>query len=139
MGRLRLIAIVLVIALVAAACGGSDDGDSGDAGETAAAETTAASGDGGGDAAAGEEAYRSTCAACHGADAKGIDGLGKDLHSNAFVIENSDGELVAFLKVGRPASDPDNETGVDMPPKGGNPSLSDEDLQNIVAYLRTLQ
>jgi disulfide bond formation protein DsbB len=140
MGRLRLFVILLVIALAAAACGGSDDGDSGDGGDTAAAaETTAASGDGGGDAAAGEAGYQSTCAACHGADAEGIEGLGKDLHANAFVAENSDGEMVAFLKVGRPASDPANTTGVDMPPKGGNPSLSDEDLQNIVAYLRTLQ
>ena len=43
------------------------------------------------------------------------------------------------IQVGRPAGDPLNDTGVDMPPRGGNPSLSDEDLAHIVAYLRTLQ
>jgi disulfide bond formation protein DsbB len=91
------------------------------------------------DAAAGEAIYLGTCAACHGADATGIDGLGKDLHANTFIIENSNGAMLAFLRVGRPASDPDNDTGVDMPPQGGNPSLSDQDLQNVVAYLRTLQ
>jgi disulfide bond formation protein DsbB len=41
--------------------------------------------------------------------------------------------------VGCSTSDPENTTGVAMPPKGGNPSLSDGDLQNVVAYIRTLQ
>jgi hypothetical protein len=39
---------------------------------------------------------------------------------------------------GRSTTDPANTTGVDMPPKGGTPSLSDEDLTDI-NYLRTLQ
>jgi disulfide bond formation protein DsbB len=92
-----------------------------------------------GDAGEGETAFAGTCTACHGPDAHGMPGLGKDLHANAFVAEKSDEEMVAFLKVGRPASDPLNTTKVDMPPKGGNPALSDEDLLNVVAYLRTLK
>lgn len=32
-----------------------------------------------------------------------------------------------------------NTTGVAMPPKCGNPSLTDQDLADVVAYLRTLQ
>ena len=134
MSRLRLLLIVVVMALVAAACSGSDSSDTTAA---AAADTTAAAGSG--DATHGEELYQGTCAACHGADATGIDGLGKDLHNNDFTNSLTDPELIAFLEVGRPASDPDNTTGVDMPPKGGNPSLTDQDLQDIVAYLRTLQ
>jgi disulfide bond formation protein DsbB len=47
--------------------------------------------------------------------------------------------MLAFLQTGRPASDPLNTTGVDMPPRGGNPAFSDNDLKNIVAYLRTIQ
>ena len=31
-----------------------------------------------------------------------------------------------------------NDRGVDMPPKGGNPGLSDDDLRQVVAYLRSL-
>jgi disulfide bond formation protein DsbB len=46
--------------------------------------------------------------------------------------------LVEFLNTGRPAEHPDNESGITMPPKGGNPSLSDDDLADIAAYLRTL-
>ena len=73
-----------------------------------------------------------------GKDAKGLPKLGKNLHDNEFTKSQSDAELVEFLKVGRQANHPLNETGVDMPPKGGDPSISDEDLVNVVAFLRTL-
>jgi mono/diheme cytochrome c family protein len=88
---------------------------------------------------AGSKAFQSTCATCHGRDANGLPKLGKGLLMNPFVIEKTDEELVAFLKTGRRAGDPLNTTGVDMPPKGGNPALTDEDLVALVAYLRTLQ
>jgi disulfide bond formation protein DsbB len=65
--------------------------------------------------------------------------LGKDLTVSQFVKDNSDAEMVAFLLVGRPASDPLNTVGVDMPPKGGNPALTDQDLLDIVSYVRSLQ
>lgn len=91
-----------------------------------------------GDPAAGQQAYTSTCVACHGQDAKGVTGLGKDLTTSTFLADQTDEEMLAFLLVGRQASDPLNTTGVDMPPKGGNPALSEDDLKNIVAYLRTL-
>lgn len=79
------------------------------------------------------------CAGCHGPDATGIEGLGKNLRTSEFLKGLSDAEAVAFLKVGRPASDPLNTTGVDMPPKGGDPTLDDQGLADVVAYLRTLQ
>lgn len=91
-----------------------------------------------GDAAAGQTAFQGTCVSCHGPDAKGLPGLGKDLTTSSFVKEKTDAELVAFIKQGRPTGDPLNTTGVEMPPKGGNPVLTDADLNNIVAYLRTL-
>ena len=92
-----------------------------------------------GDAAAGKTAYLGTCIACHGPDAKGVTGLGKDLTTSAFVKDKTNAALIEFVKTGRPASDPLNTTGVDMPPKGGNPALSDTDILNIVAYLRSIQ
>ena len=91
-----------------------------------------------GDPAKGQENF-TACSACHGPRGEGVPGLGKDLETSKFVASKTDAELVAFIKAGRPASDPLNTTGVDMPPKGGNPALSDEDLYNIVAYIRTLQ
>jgi disulfide bond formation protein DsbB len=121
-----LLFTTFAIALLLTACsGGSDPGP-------AATPTSS------GDPAAGETAFMSTCIACHGPDAKGITGLGKDLTTSEWVAENDDAALVEFLKTGRPAGDPLNTTGVDMPPRGGNPALTDEDLADIVAYLRSI-
>ncbi|NUM48625.1 MAG: cytochrome c [Anaerolineales bacterium] len=92
-----------------------------------------------GDATAGKAKFESTCIACHGVDAKGMPNLGKDLTTSEFVITTGDAELVAFITQGRPPFDTANTTGIDMPPKGGNPALTEDDLKNIVAYLRTLQ
>lgn len=92
-----------------------------------------------GDATAGQVQFTATCASCHGPDAKGIPNLGKDLTTSEFVITTSDLDLVAFVTQGRSTSDPANTTGVDMPPKGGNPALSEQDIKDIVSYLRTLQ
>ncbi len=64
--------------------------------------------------------------------------LGKDLRGNEFVNGLSDEELVGFLRDGRPADHPLNDRGMDMPPRGGNPTLSDEDLGQIAAFLRDL-
>ena len=91
-----------------------------------------------GDAAAGQKNFATTCASCHGPDGKGMPNLGKDLTISQFVADKTDAELVAFLLVGRPASDPLNTVGVDMPPKGGNPALTDKDLLDIVAHVRSI-
>ena len=70
---------------------------------------------------------------------EGISGLGKDMRASQFITGKTDTELVEFIKIGRNPGDPLNTTGVAMPPKGGNPTLSDEDLTDIVAYIRALQ
>jgi len=129
-----LFGFVLVMAIMLAGCGGGDapaadePADSGDSGSSTVSE---------GDAAAGEALFV-TCAACHGPDGKGLPNLGKDFTTSEFVHSQSDAELLAFVKVGRPSGDPANDTGVDMPPKGGNPALSDEDILDIIAYIRTI-
>jgi disulfide bond formation protein DsbB len=115
---------VALLAVSLAACGG------GGATEPTSAPT--------GDAARGQTLFTGTCSACHGPDAKGVVGLGKDLTTSTFVAELTDAELVAFIKTGRPTGDPLNTTGVDMPPKGGNPALTDTDLNDIVAFLRSI-
>lgn len=100
--------------------------------------TVPVAGGGPGDASNGEELFAQTCVACHGAGGIGVDGLGPGLIGNEFVAALSDDQLVEFLETGRPADHPDNESGITMPPKGGNPSLDDEDLADIASYLRTL-
>ena len=119
--------------LVSACAGGSPGaGTSGGSAATPAAAAAA------GDAAKGKELFGQTCVTCHGPEGKGLPGLGKDLTTSAFVKSQSDSDLVAFIKKGRPASDPANTTKVDMPPKGGNPALTDAQLADIVAFIRTI-
>ena len=120
---LTLLAMLVVGGILVTACGGG------------AAPTPTARGD----AVAGKNKFESTCSACHGPDAKGIVGLGKDLTTSEFSKVKTDEELVAFLNKGRDPSDPLSTTGVAMPPKGGNPALDDDDLFDIVRYVRTLE
>ncbi len=128
----RFAALLAALTLVVAACGGGDD-DTSTPDPTSAPPPPPAAGD----AAAGETTYAGTCSACHGTDLMGVTGLGKALIGSDFVDDKSDAQLLEFLKIGRPTSDPLNTTGVDMPPKGGNPSLDDDDLLDIVAFLRS--
>lgn len=116
----------MMLAALLAACGGSPGEPSGE-GEYPPEMVEA-----------GRTMYGQTCFACHGPDAKGLPNLGKDLTTSAFVAENSDQELLAYVKQGRPADDPLNTTGVAMPPKGGFDFLGDEDILNIIAYLRSI-
>lgn len=84
------------------------------------------------DAAAGKTVYSQTCIACHGAEGKGtIPGVA-DLTDNDGALSKSDAELVKNISEGfqSPGS------FMAMPPKGGNPTLSEEDVQAVLAYLR---
>jgi mono/diheme cytochrome c family protein len=87
----------------------------------------------------GEELADQSCSACHGGDFRGVSGLGSSLVDNTFIQAHTDDELVAFIKEGRARDAPDNESGIAMPPYGGNTQLTDEELSDIVAFLRTLQ
>ena len=80
-----------------------------------------------------------TCIKCHGDDATGIEGSGTNLTISQFIGERTDAELIEYIKVGREMNDPLNTTGIAMPPYGANPMLTDQDLANVVAYLRTVQ
>jgi cytochrome c5 len=136
-----LIWLLLMAALNLVACGGNKGnhpqsqagGGAAQANEALAAPSTQ------GDPLAGKEKFTATCSACHGPAGEGIPGLGKDMKTSQFIANKTDQDLVEFIKIGRDLSDPLNTTGVAMPPKGGNPALNDDDLYDIVSYIRTLQ
>jgi cytochrome c5 len=115
-----------------AGCGGEDKESGGDVSTPQVDANTLAR-------AKGKGVFKQTCVACHGDDGRGIEGLGKDWTKSEYIANSTDDELVEFLKVGRTIEDPANTTGVLMPPKGGNPSLSVDDLRNVVVYMRSLQ
>jgi len=81
----------------------------------------------------GEKVYAQTCIACHGANGKGaIPGV-SDFTKADGPLAKSDDTLFASIRdglvtPGKPLS---------MPPKGGNPSLSDEEIRAVLEYLRS--
>lgn len=84
------------------------------------------------DVDAGQAVYSQTCIACHGANGKGIIPGVRDFTAADGPLSKSDEELVkniteGFQSPGSPLS---------MPPKGGNPALTEEDVQAVLAYLR---
>ena len=123
---LTALVFAVAMALVATGCGG----DSGEVTTTAVA---------GSPVAHGQQLAGESCSACHGQNFEGVTGLGPALADSGFIRDYTDDELIDFIKEGRSMDDPDNETGVAMPPYGGNPRLTDDDLADIVLFLRTLQ
>jgi len=80
-----------------------------------------------GDATRGAETYSVSCAPCHGVQGEG--GIGKPLHSNAFIQSQTNSELVDFILAGRP--------GTAM--AGFKDRLDEEEIANAIAFLRLWQ
>ncbi|GMR10481.1 MAG: hypothetical protein BMS9Abin28_1302 [Anaerolineae bacterium] len=121
---------VLGVAVLLAACGGSSG-----VGETEAEEPTYSPET----IAEGKTIFQQTCFACHGPEGKGLPNLGKDLTTSAFVNSSTDVELLAFVLKGRAVDDALNTTGVAMPPKGGFSFLTENDINSIIAFIRSIQ
>lgn len=130
MNRTKVGLAVATLALAVAACAGSSVDDLPTV-TTGPVEP--------GDPIAGAAVYRGTCAGCHGVDLEGVGGLGSALAPSDWVADRSEDEIVDFLLVGREADHPENMQGIAMPPRGGNPSLSDQDLHDVAAYLLAQQ
>ncbi|MBD3610097.1 MAG: cytochrome c [Gammaproteobacteria bacterium] len=82
--------------------------------------------------AAGESVYLQACMACHGADGAGLMPGVPDLTEPQGPLNKSDAELMKNIIGGfqSPGSD------MAMPPKGGNPGLSNEDIEAVIRYMR---
>ncbi|NJN84315.1 MAG: cytochrome c [Caldilineaceae bacterium] len=84
----------------------------------------------------GQKLYLQSCAACHGQEGEGVSGLGAPFVSSELWSTSSDEEIVALVRAGIPADDPNNQTGIPMPPSGGRPDLGDAELLAIITFLR---
>ena len=78
----------------------------------------------------GAATYKAKCASCHGADGSGNTPAGKSLKALPFkspeIVSASDDDLIADTKKGKGK----------MP---AFPKLSDAQIKDVVAYIRTLQ
>jgi mono/diheme cytochrome c family protein len=82
----------------------------------------------GGDADAGSAIYHQTCVACHGEDGHGPVFGAPDFRKKGGVLSKPHAILLQHIKNGF-------REVTAMPPKGGNPGLSDKDIANVHAYL----
>lgn len=83
-------------------------------------------------AADGKQIYEGTCIACHGADGKGAIRGVPDLTQKNGALSQSDSVLLQRIERGfQTPSSP-----MAMPPKGGNPTLTEPDLQAVLEYMR---
>jgi disulfide bond formation protein DsbB len=87
----------------------------------------------------GRDHYQQACAMCHGVQGQGMPHQGPSLTDSAFVARSDDAELSALIRAGRLPSDPHSVMRLYMPPRGGNPSLTDDDVTEIVHHLRRLR
>jgi mono/diheme cytochrome c family protein len=83
-----------------------------------------------GDWKAGRAVYHRTCVSCHGEDGQGLRAGVPDFRAG--VMAYSTDSLLTHIKNGfHPPGRP-----LQMPPKGGNPQLTNEDIRNVLTYLR---
>lgn len=80
----------------------------------------------------GRAAYEMSCAVCHGAGGKGdIPGV-PDFTKKGNSLSKSDQELFQNILNGYQSPG----SFMEMPPKGGNQDLSEQDIRDIILYLR---
>jgi len=84
------------------------------------------------DSGRGAEIYAQTCVACHGADGRGTLPGVPDFTSKSGPLSKGDSVLLQHITDGfqTPGS------VMAMPPKGGNPDLTEDDVIDVLYYIR---
>ncbi len=85
-----------------------------------------------GDLVRGSEVYNGTCVACHGESGKGeLESVPNFTKANG-VLSQSDEVLLSHMINGFQS----DGSFLEMPPFGGDPDLTEEDMADVLAYIR---
>jgi mono/diheme cytochrome c family protein len=80
-----------------------------------------------------EQIYQQNCMVCHGYDGSGNMPGVPDFYDSPTLFTQTNEELLGRIKNGI-----QNPGNLLMPPKGGNPELNDEQLRQILIYIKQL-
>jgi len=80
----------------------------------------------------GKTVYQGTCIACHGPDGKGVLPGVPDFTAPNSPLSQPDGVLIKHITEGFQAPD----SPMAMPARGGNPTLTDTQISEALAYIR---
>jgi len=80
-----------------------------------------------------EALYMQTCYICHGDDGAGYMPGVADLKDNRQLFADKETRVAQRIKQGI-----DSNGSISMPPKGGNPNLSDAEILALVRYVKQL-
>ncbi len=80
----------------------------------------------------GAEKFGETCVACHGENGKGTMAGIPDFTSKKGPLQKSDEALIESITDGLEREEAD----LAMPPLGGNDELTDQDVVDLLAYIR---
>ncbi|MDH5599935.1 MAG: cytochrome c [Gammaproteobacteria bacterium] len=79
----------------------------------------------------GKELYMKNCVVCHADDGSGLMPGVADLTGKKAWLALDKNVLSLQIKKGI-----QNESGISMPAKGGNPNLSDDEIDKIIEFMR---
>jgi len=80
-----------------------------------------------------EEIYFRSCVVCHGDDGSGTMPGVPDLTDSEALFRDGDQAIVARLKTGIQRSG-----GIAMPPRGGDPDLTEKQLHSLLQYVKRI-
>lgn len=81
---------------------------------------------------AGKDIFGRTCIACHGADGAGVLPGVPDLTKRDGPLAQPDAVLIERISNGYQSKG----SALAMPPKGGDPSLTERQIRDVLAYVR---
>ncbi len=86
----------------------------------------------------GLQLYRETCAACHGGNGRGVEGLAPPLDNSNWIKGSADRLVLVLLHGLKGPVNVNGETyafNAQMPGLANNPDFSDQDITDLVTYL----
>jgi hypothetical protein len=79
--------------------------------------------------------FQLTCVTCHGPTGEGLNNLAPSLKDSEFLKTADPVAINVLIRRGRAVTDPANKSGKPMPPRGGDPKITDEMVADLVAYV----